>query len=97
MYRHGKKIERKRTPAVAVERIVRHTVAARVSSMESEKLYLQHLHGELGRQWRSIGERIEAIDRQIIAEKASVPNARADLPRIKDANRESGCEGDNRG
>ena len=24
-------------------------------------------------------------------------NARADLPRIKDANRESGCEGDNRG
>jgi hypothetical protein len=27
----------------------------------------------------------------------TMPNARADLPRIKDANRESGCEGDNRG
>ena len=27
----------------------------------------------------------------------SLPNARADLPRIEDANRESGCEGDNRG
>ena len=25
------------------------------------------------------------------------PNARADLPRIENANRESGCEGDNRG
>ena len=27
----------------------------------------------------------------------ATPNARADLPRIEDANRESGCEGNNRG
>ena len=28
---------------------------------------------------------------------AAWPNARADLPRIEDVNRESGCDGDNRG
>jgi hypothetical protein len=56
------------------QQVVRHTVAARVAAMESEKLYLQTLHGELGRQWRSIGDRIESINRQVAAEKASVPN-----------------------
>lgn len=57
-----------------LEIVVRRTGAARVSSMESEKLYLQNLHGELGNQWRSIGDRMAALDRQIKVEKASVPN-----------------------
>ena len=34
---------------------------------------------------------------QGVLKSETPPNARADLPRIKDANRESGCEGDNRG
>ena len=32
-----------------------------------------------------------------VSASSRVLNARADLPRIEDANRESGCEGDNRG
>jgi hypothetical protein len=55
-----------------MKRAIRHTVAARVAAMEQEKMYLQDLHGELGRQWRSIGDRIASIDRQVAAEKASV-------------------------
>ena len=61
-------------PSVADQRLVRHTVAARVASMESEKLYLQNLCGELNLMRLSVKDRIEAIDRQIIAEKASMPN-----------------------
>lgn len=57
------------------DRTIRLVAAAHVAAMESGKLYLQNLHGELGAQWRSIGDRIESIDRQITAEKASVPNA----------------------
>ena len=62
------------------QRLVRHTVAARVSSMESEKLYLQNLHGDISRLRLSIADRIAALDRQIAAEKASVPNAPAHRP-----------------
>jgi hypothetical protein len=54
------------------QRLVRHTAAARISSMESEKLYLQNLCGELNRTRMSVKDRIEAIDRQIMAEKVSV-------------------------
>lgn len=57
-----------------VQSVVRHTVAARVAAMESEKLHLQNLHGEISRARLSIGDRIAALDRQIAAEKASVPN-----------------------
>ena len=56
------------------QQVVLHTAAARVSSMESEKLYLQNLHGQMGEAWRSVGDRIAALDRQIAAEKASVEN-----------------------
>ena len=37
--------------------------------------------------------RLKAVRNAVV----KTPNARADLPRIDDANRESGCEGDNRG
>ena len=74
---------RKRAPAVAVQRVVRHTVAARVASMESEKLYLQNLHGDISRLRLSIGDRIAALDRQIAAEKASVPNDKSSEPGAK--------------
>lgn len=62
----------------ANDSLVLHTVAARVVSMESEKLYLQNLHGDISRLRLSIGDRIEALDRQIAAEKASVPNNQAE-------------------
>jgi hypothetical protein len=58
-------------------------------------------NGGLGydRKWAEVPEPTKkgflAMTRFII--RAMQPNARADLPRIEDANRESGCEGDNRG
>lgn len=58
------------------QREIRQTVAARVSEMESEKIYLQNLHGDISRVRLSIGDRISALDRQIAAEKASVPNVK---------------------
>lgn len=66
-------------PSEDSQRMVRHTVAARVASMESEKLYLQNLHGDISRLRLSIGDRIAALERQIAAEKASVPNEKAEL------------------
>lgn len=59
-------------PTAISDEIYRHTVAARVRSLETEKLFLQTLHGELDRQCRSIGDRIEAIGRQISAERAGL-------------------------
>jgi len=56
------------------QRLIRHAVAARVAAMESEKLYLQNLHGEISTMRLSIGDRIAALDRQIASEKSSVSN-----------------------
>jgi hypothetical protein len=57
---------------------IRQAISNRVWMLESEKLYLQGLHHELGRQWRSIGDRIKSIDQQISAEKASAPQNKKD-------------------
>jgi len=62
---------------IPLHQAVSAAVAARVNSMAAEKLYLQKLHSELGRQWRSISDRIELLDRQILAEQASATNSKS--------------------
>lgn len=57
----------------ASNRIARLTAAARVNAMEHEKAHLQKLHSDLLMICRSIGDRIDSLNRQIAAEKASVP------------------------
>ena len=54
------------------ERLVRCAAAARINSMEAEKLFLQNLFCNLSAEVREIFSRIELIDDQITAEKASV-------------------------
>lgn len=67
----------------AVPRVVRHTAAARVCAMESEKLNLQKLDVEISRMKLSIGERITALDRQIADEKASVTSVEKSASALK--------------
>lgn len=45
---------------------------ARISSLESEKLFLDKLYCNLTNQVKLIGKRIQMIDIQIMAEKESV-------------------------
>lgn len=54
-------------------RLIRHTTAARVNALESERHFLQHLHKDLMARCRLIGDRIRAIDEQIKAEQAQAP------------------------
>lgn len=54
------------------DRLFRHVAAARINSMESERMALQAIHSALSIQCRTIEARLDMIECCIKAEKASV-------------------------
>ena len=66
----NKKSNGKEKRQLRVQRVIMQTAAARVSAMESEKINLQKLHGDVSFLKLSIGDRITTLEIQIADEKA---------------------------